>query len=51
MQSGTMGQATKRRNGQQCCICLRGRCRVLVPPCPTMIGVYSYWPRICDCRP
>jgi hypothetical protein len=21
----------------------------LVPPCPTMIGVYSFWPRICDC--
>lgn len=22
-----------------------------VPPCPTMIGVYSFWPRICDCSP
>ncbi len=22
-----------------------------IPPCPTMIGVYSFWPRICDCSP
>jgi|GEM_PF-4774799 len=21
----------------------------LVPPCPPMIGVFSFWPRICNC--
>lgn len=49
---GTVASAMDRRRGQRTrCICRHRRCRIVVPPCPTMIGVYSYWPRICDCRP